>query len=64
MRNINSMMAPEMPTRRSIRQAVVNDEANGKFDHGVRVSRLRWGNMGSVDREMCLTLATVMLGIV
>jgi hypothetical protein len=58
------MMAPEMPTRRSIRQAIVNDETNGKFDHGVRVSRFRWSDMGSVDREMCLTLATVMFGIV
>ena len=58
------MMTPKMPTRFSIGQTVVNDEANGKFDHGICVSRLRWGDVRRVDREMCFTFATIMFGIV
>ena len=58
------MMTPKMPTRFPIGQAVVNDEAKGKFDHGIRVSGLRWSNVRRVNREMRLTFATIMFGIV
>ena len=53
-----------MPTCLSVGQAVFNDEANGKFDDGVRVIGFRRSKVGGVDGEMFLTLAAIMLGIV
>ena len=58
------MIAPKMPTRFPERQAIVNDEAKGKFDHGIGVIGFRWSNVGCVDGEVFFALATIMFGIV
>jgi hypothetical protein len=63
-RNINPMMAPKMPTCFPERQAIVNDEAKGKFDHGIGVIGFRRSNVGCVDGEVLFALAAVMGGIV
>ena len=58
------MIAPKMPTRFTVGQAIVNDEANGSVDDGIRVIGLCRSNVGSVNRKMCLAFATIMLGVV
>jgi len=56
-------MLPEMPTRLSEGQAVVNDESDGKVDDSIRVLGLRRSNMRCVDGEMVFAFATVMSGV-
>jgi len=53
-----------MPTRLAVGQAILNDEANGKFDHRIRVIGFRGCNVRGVDGKMVVTFAAVMFGIV
>ena len=57
------MILPEVSTRLSEGQAVVNDESDGKVDDRIRVLGLRRSNVRCVDGGMVFAFATVMSGV-
>jgi hypothetical protein len=52
-----------MPTGTAVRQAIIDNEANGKFNDGVCVIGLRRSDRRHVDIEMFFALATVVGGV-
>jgi len=58
------VIPPKMPTGFAVGQAILDNEAEGKFDHGVRIIGFRRSDVGGVDGEMLVALTAVMLGIV
>ena len=57
------MITPEMPTGRAVRQAVVDDESDGKLNDSIRVIGFRWSNGGHIDVEMFFAFTTVVGGV-
>ena len=58
------MIPPKMPTCRPVRQAVLDDDANGKLDDFVGIVGVGSGDVRRIDLKILVTLATIMNGIV
>src|SRR6266436_6077678 len=59
----NPVVAPQVPTRRTIRQAVFDHDAHRQSDHAVGILTARWGQITEVGAKVLATLRTVMLRI-
>src|SRR2546428_6548818 len=59
----NPVVSPQVPTRRTIRQAVFDHDAPRQSDHGVGIMTARWGQITEVGAKVLATLRTVMLRI-
>jgi hypothetical protein len=57
------MIAPKTSACRSIRQTVIDDDANGKIDDLVGIVGVRSGDVRRVDLKILVALATVMNGV-
>ena len=55
------MVAPEVPTRRPIGQAVLDHQADRQINHAVRVLTAGWRQIGEVRVKVRATLRTVVL---
>ena len=53
------MISPEMPTGNAVRQAVIDNESDSKFDDRVRVIGLEGSDGGGIDVEASFALATI-----
>src|SRR6266511_243971 len=62
-RDKDTVVAPQVPTRRAVGQAVLDHEPHRQIDHAVRVLTARWRQIGQVRIEVLATLAAVMLRI-
>ena len=56
------MIAPEMPTGGAVRQTVIDDQSDGKFDDGIRVIGFEWSDRGRIDAEVFFTFTAVVVG--
>src|SRR5215475_7073380 len=59
----DAMVAPQVPTRWAIGQAILDHEPHGEVNHAVGVLTAGWGQIGEVRAKVLATLRTVMLGI-
>jgi hypothetical protein len=59
----DAVVAPQVPTRRPVGQAVLDHEPYRQINHAVRVLTARWGQIGQVRIEILATLGAVMLRI-
>src|SRR5262245_54604124 len=57
------MVAPEVPARRAVGQAVLDHEPHRQIDHPVGILTARRGQIREVGAKVLATLRTVMLGI-
>src|SRR5262245_60745256 len=57
------MVAPQVPTRRAVGQAVLDHEPHRQIDHPVGILTARRGQIREVGAKVLATLRTVMLGI-
>ena len=57
------MVAPQVPTRWAVRQAVLNHEPHRQSDHAVGILTARGRQIAEVGTKVLATLRTVMLGI-
>ena len=57
------VVAPQMPTRRAVGQAVLDHETDGQIDHAMGILTTRWGQIREVGVEVLATLRTEMLRI-
>src|SRR2546423_2153823 len=57
------VVAPEVPTRRPVGQAVLDHEPYRQINHAVCVLTARWSQIGEVRAKVLATLGTVMLRI-
>src|SRR5438552_18044485 len=61
--NENSMIAPQMPTCRLIRQAVLHDESHGQRNNAMGVVGLGQRVVGHVRVEILAAMGTAMLRV-
>jgi hypothetical protein len=59
----DAMIAPEVPTRRAIRQAVLDDQADGRLLHAMGVVTLGQRQVGHVGGEAPSAVAAEMFGV-
>src|SRR5215831_13055665 len=59
----DAMVAPQVPTRWAIGQAILDHEPHGEVYHAVGVLTAGWGQIGESRAKVLATLRTVMLGI-
>jgi hypothetical protein len=59
----DAMVAPQVPTRWAVGQAILDHEPHGQVHHAVGVLTARWGEIGEVGVKVLLTFRTVMLRI-
>src|SRR5713226_5931122 len=59
----HAVVSPEMPTRWSVGQAVLDHQPHCEIDHAVGVVTARWGKIRQVRIEILATLGAVMLRI-
>jgi hypothetical protein len=57
------MLSPEGPTGGAIRQAILNDEADGRVDDASGVVAAGVGEVGHVGIEILATAGAIMLGV-
>jgi len=57
------VIAPEVPTRRPVRQAVLDDQADSRLLHPMGVVALRQGQIGHVGVEAPAAVGTSLLGV-
>src|SRR5512138_981546 len=57
------MITPQVPTRGSIRQAVLDDQADSRLLHTMGVVALRQGQIGHVGVEAPPAVGAAMLGV-
>src|SRR5215475_5737234 len=62
-RDKDAVVAPEMPTRGPVGQAVFDHQPHRQIHHAVGVLTAGWGQIGEVRAKVLATLCTVMLGI-
>jgi hypothetical protein len=59
----DTMVAPQVPTRWAVGQAILDHEPHGQVHHAVGVLSAGWGEIGKVCVKVLLTFRTVMLRI-
>jgi hypothetical protein len=59
----DAVVAPQVPTRWAVGQAVLDHEPHRQIDHAVRVLTARWRQIRQVSLEVLLTFRTVGLRI-
>src|SRR4029434_7586834 len=59
----DAMVAPQVPTRRAVGQAVLDHEPHRQIDYPVGILTARRGQIREVGAKGLATLRTVMLGI-
>src|SRR5689334_132602 len=59
----DTVVAPEVPTRGPVGQAVFDHQPHGEVYHAVGVLTAGWCQIGEVRTKVLATLRTVMLGI-
>ena len=59
----DAVVAPEVPTRRAVGQAVLDHEPYRQINHAVGVLTARWRQIGEVRIKVLATLRTVVLRI-
>ena len=59
----DAVVAPQVPTRRPVGQAVLDHEPYRQIDHAVGVLTARWRQIGQVSMKVLATLRTVVLRI-
>src|SRR3989442_13006209 len=59
----DTVVSPEMPTRRAVGQAVLDHDAHRQIDHTVGIMTARWGQITEIGVKVFATLRTVMLRI-
>jgi len=57
------MIPPEMPACRTIRQAVFDDDTNGKFHDFIGIAGVGSGDVRGVDLKIFIALAAIVNGI-
>jgi hypothetical protein len=57
----DAVVAPQMPTRWTVGQAVLDHNPHRQIDHTVRVVTARWRQIREVGAKVLATLRTVML---
>src|SRR6266702_4377787 len=57
------VVAPQVPTRWAVGQAVLNHQPHRQIDHAMGVVTARWGQIGQVRIKVLATLGAVMLRI-
>src|SRR5439155_25885545 len=57
------VVAPQVPTRRAVGQAVLDHEPHGEVQHAGGVLTAGWGQIGEVRVKVLDTLSTVVLQI-
>jgi hypothetical protein len=57
----DAVVAPQMPTRWAVGQAVLDHNPHRQIDHAVRVATARWRQIREVGAKVLATLRTVML---
>jgi hypothetical protein len=62
-RHEDSVVSPEMPTRRAVGQAVFHHDPHRQIDHAVSIMTARWGQITEVGAKVLATFRTVMLRI-
>jgi hypothetical protein len=62
-RDKDTVVAPEVPTRRPIGQAVLDHQPDRQINHAVRVLTAGWRQIGEVRVKVLATLRTVVLRI-
>jgi hypothetical protein len=62
-RDKDAVIAPEVPTRWTVGQAVLDHEPHGQVHHAVGVLTAGWCQIGEVRVKVLLTFRTVMLRI-
>jgi hypothetical protein len=59
----DTMVAPQVPTRWTVGQAILDHEPHGQVHHAVSVLSAGWNEIGKVRVKVLLTFRTVMLRI-
>jgi predicted component of type VI protein secretion system len=59
----DAVVAPQVPTRWAVGQAVLDHEPHRQIDHAVGVLTARWRQIRQVSLEVLLTFRTVVLRI-
>ena len=59
----DAMIPPEMPTRRPVRQAVLDDQADRRLLHAMGVVALGQGQVGHVGIEAPAAVGAAVLGV-
>src|SRR5215831_758402 len=59
----DTVVAPEVPTRRPVGQAVLDHEPYRQINHAMRILTARWPQIGEVRTKVLATLGAVMLRI-
>ena len=62
-RDKDTVVAPEVPTRWPVGQAVFDHQPDRQINHAVRVLTAGWRQIGEVRAKVLATLRTVMLRI-
>src|SRR4029434_3497995 len=62
-RDKDAVVAPEVPTRGPVGQAVLDHEPYRQINHAMRVLTARWPQIGEVRAQVLATLGAVMLRI-
>jgi hypothetical protein len=57
----DAVVAPQMPTRWAVGQAVLDHNPHRQIDHAVRVVTARWRQIREVGAKVLATLRTIML---
>src|SRR5262245_9460904 len=60
-RDKDAVVAPEVPTRRAVGQAILDHEPHRQIHHAMGVLTAGWGEIGEVRVKVLPTLRTVML---
>jgi len=59
----DAVVAPQVPTRWAVGQAILDHEPHRQIDHAVGVLTARWRQIRQVSLEVLLTFRTVVLRI-
>ena len=59
----DTVVAPQVPTRWAVGQAILDHEPHGQVHHAVGVLTAGWCEIGEVRVEVLVTIHTVMLRI-
>src|SRR6266487_6883097 len=62
-RHKDAVVAPQVPTRRAVGQAVLHDEPHRQIDDAVGIATARWREIREVGVEILTTFRTVVLRI-
>ena len=58
-RHKDAVIAPQVPTGRTVGHAIFDHHTHGQVDHPMRVMTAGWGDIGQIDVEMLPTCGTV-----